>query len=104
VQVLHDYLDSFARTAEAFSTSTPIVTPPPRLIQELDFNFLGTGAEDIKGGLQPFIIADGSSEQRQSNLETACLYGLLMTGDASISLANLEALSSKEIKSIPLTY
>jgi hypothetical protein len=103
VQVLRDYLDSFARTAEAFSTSTPFITP--RLVQEfLEFNFLGTGADDIKGGLQPFIIVDGNSKQWQSNLETARLYGLLMAGDASISLADLEALSSKEIKSIPLTY
>jgi hypothetical protein len=37
-------------------------------------------------------------------LEVARLYGLLTAGDAACSLADLEALSAKEVHSIPVTY
>jgi hypothetical protein len=103
MQVLRDALDAFARSPDAYSSSVPIVTA--RLTQDmLNFNFVGQSADDLKGGLHPFIIADGNAEHRQNNLEVARLYGLLTAGDATCSLADLEALSSKEVKSIPLTY
>jgi hypothetical protein len=102
-QVLRDALDAFSRSADAFSTSVPLVTT--RLVQDmLSFQFLGQSADDIKTGLHPFIIMDGNAEQRQVNTEVAPLYGLLTTGDATCSLADLKALSAKEIRSIPLTY
>jgi hypothetical protein len=96
-QVLRDALDAFSRSADAFSTSVPLVTA--RLVQDmLSFQFLGQSADDIKTGLHPFIIMDGNAEQRQVNTEVARLYGLLATGDATCSLADLEALSTKEIR------
>jgi len=102
-QVLRDTLDTFSRSADAFSTSVPLVTA--RLVQDiLSFQFVGQSADDIKTGLHPFIIMDGTAEQRQVNTEVARLYGLLTTGDATCSLADLEALSAKEIRSVPLTY
>jgi len=55
-------------------------------------------------GLHPFIITDGNSEHRHTNLEVARLYSYLNSGDASISLADLEALQAKEVRSVPLTY
>jgi hypothetical protein len=103
IQILRDALDAFTRTADAFSTSVPVVTA--RLVQDLlAFNFVGTSSEDIQGGFHPFIITDGNAENRHSNLETARLYGLLTAGDATISLADLEALSAKEIRSVPVSY
>jgi hypothetical protein len=102
-QVLRDALDAFARSAEAYSAATPIVTT--RLTQDiLAFNFVGQSADDLKGGLHPFIISEGNAEHRQTNLEVARLYGLLTAGDATCSLADLEALSAKEVKSVPVTY
>jgi len=102
-QVLRDALDAFSRSADAFSTSVPLVTT--RLVQDMhSCQFLGQAADDIKTGLHPFIIMDGNAEQRQVNTEVARLYGLLTTGDATCSLADLEALSAKEIRSVPLTY
>jgi hypothetical protein len=84
LQVLRDSLDSFARSAEAFSTSVPVVTA--RLVQDLlDFNFLGQSVEDIKSGFHPFIVSDGNAENRQANIETACLYGWITAGEASIT-------------------
>jgi hypothetical protein len=60
--------------------------------------------DDLNVGLQPFIIADGLAEHRQANLEVARTYGLLNSGEQSLLLADLEALKSKEVLSIPLTY
>jgi hypothetical protein len=103
MQVFRDVLEAFARSQEAYSTSVPIVTA--RLTQDLlNFNFVGQSADDLKGGLHPFIISDGNAEHRQNNVEVARLYGLLTAGDVTCSLADLEALSAKEVKSIPVTY
>lgn len=102
-QVLRDGLEAFARSPQAFSPTVPIVSA--KLVQEiLNFNFLGESADDIKTGFHPFIIAEGNAEHRQSNREVARLYGFLQQGDTSISLADLESLQSKELRSVPLTY
>jgi succinyl-CoA synthetase beta subunit len=60
--------------------------------------------DDVKSGLQPFIVVDGSAEQRQANLEVSHLYGLLNSGEQSMMLADLELLKSKEIQAVPLNY
>jgi len=102
-QVLRDGLEAFARSPQAFSPTVPIVLA--KLVQELlNFNFLGELADDIKTGFHPFIVAEGNAEHRQSNREVARLYGFLQQGDTSISLADLESLQSKELRSVPLTY
>jgi len=96
-------LDACARQPDAFSTMSPVVTP--KLLQDLrTFTFLADSQDDLKTGLQPFIIADGSEEHRRANLELACQYGLLQEGTAGVMLADLQALEAKEAKSIPLTY
>jgi hypothetical protein len=103
VQVLWDSLDAYARSPDAFSPGVPIITL--RLVQDLlSFNFMGQSADDIKMGLHPFIITDGNAEYRQSNAEIARLYGLINAGDTAYSLADLEALAAKEVRSVPLTY
>lgn len=50
------------------------------------------------------MITDGNTEHRQLNHKVACLYGYLHSGDASVSLADLETLQAKEACSVPLTY
>jgi hypothetical protein len=103
IQVLRDSLDAFTRYPNAYLSTVPIVTVC--LTQDLlAFNFVGQSIDDLKGGLHPFIITDGNTEHRSNNLEVACLYGLLTAGDATCSLADLEALSYKEVRTIPLTY
>jgi hypothetical protein len=103
LQVLRNTLDAFARTPDAYSTTVPLVSA--RLTQDmLNFNFVGHSVDDLLGGLHPFLISDSNTEQRQSNLEVARLYGLLTSGDAMCSLADLEALQAKEVQSIPITY
>lgn len=103
MQVFRDSLDAFARSPDAYTSTVPLVTA--RLTQDmLSFSFVGQSADDLKGGLHPFIIVDGNAEHRQTNVEVARLYGLLTAGDATCTLADLEALNAKEIKSVPITY
>jgi hypothetical protein len=103
LQVLRNTLDVFARTPDAYSTTVPLVSA--RLTQDmLNFNFVSHSVDDLSSGLHPFLISDSNTEQRQSNLEVARLYGLLTSGEAMCSLADLEALQAKEVQSIPITY
>jgi cytochrome bd-type quinol oxidase subunit 1 len=47
---------------------------------------------------------DENAKHQQSNIEVARLYGLLTSGDATCSLKDLEALTAKEVRSVPVTY
>jgi hypothetical protein len=101
--VLKDSLAAFARSNEAFCTTSPIVTA--KLVQDLlSFNFVGDSADDISTGLHPFLITDGNAEQRHGNLEVARLYGLLTSGDVNCSLSDLDALKARETRSILILY
>ncbi len=82
---------------------SPVVSA--KLVQDLLlFTFVGNSQEDVKTGLQPFIIANGLEEFCRANLELAQTYGLLHDSKYSITFADLQALEVKEVKSIPLTY
>ena len=101
--ILKELLDACARLPTSFSTQTPVITP--KLLQDLrSFTFFADTQDDIKTGLQPFIIADGSEEHRRANLELARQYGLLQDSYTGITLSDLQALEAKEVKSIPMTY
>ncbi len=101
--VLRELLDSYSRSAEAFYNMSPVVSA--KLVQDLlSFTFVGDSQEDLKTGLQPFIIADGSEEYRRANLELAKTYGLLHDSEYGITYADLQALEAKEVQSIPLSY
>jgi hypothetical protein len=101
--ILKELLDASARQPNAFSTLTPVITP--KLLQDLrTFTFLADSPDDLRTGLQPFIIADGSEEHRRANLELARQYGLLQEGATGVTFSDLQALEAKEVKSIPLTY
>jgi len=103
LMVLMDMLTSYSRGQEAFTNSTPV--PTSKLVQDLlTFTFLGDSPEDIKTGLQPFIIAEGAAEHRQANLEVARMYGLLNSGEQTILLSDLEQLKNREVTSLPMNY
>jgi hypothetical protein len=85
--VLSKLLQAHARGPLAFSNAAPVVTP--KLVQDLTtFTFLGDLLDDIKTGLHPFIIADGTLEHHQANLELSRLYGFLHSGEQMMMLAN----------------
>jgi hypothetical protein len=88
--VITEQLQAYARSADAFSTCIPVAST--KLVQDLlQFIFVGESADDIRTGIQPFMVADGSAEHRQANLELARTYGLLAAGEQSILLADLES-------------
>jgi len=101
--VLKELLDACPRSPLAFSTMSPVVTL--KLIQDLrTFAFLADSDNDLKTGLQPFIIADGTEEHRRANLELSRQFGLLQDGEHGVTFADLQALEAKEVRSIPLNY
>jgi hypothetical protein len=66
--VLRELLDTFSRGPQAFYNLSPVVSA--KLVQDLlSFTFLGESQDDLKSGIQPFIIADGSEEYRRANLD-----------------------------------
>jgi hypothetical protein len=101
--VLRELLDSYARGPDSFYSMAPVASA--KLIQDLlNFTFAGDSQDDLKTGLQPFVVADGSEEFRRANLELARTYGLLHDSDYGLTFADLQALEAKEVKSIPLSY
>jgi hypothetical protein len=68
--VLSELLQAYARGPEAFSSCAPIANS--KLTQDLiKFVFLSDSTDNIRTGIQPFIIADASAEHRQANIELA---------------------------------
>jgi len=101
--VLNELLQAYSRGQEALSNCAPIVSA--KLVQDLlNFSFVSDALDDIKSGIQPFLIADSSAEHCQANLELSRMYGLLNSGEQSMMLADLELLKAKEVQSIPLKY
>lgn len=101
--ILRELLDSYARGPEAFYHLAPVVSA--KLVQDLlSFTFMGDSQDDLKSGLQPFMVADGSEEYRRANLELARTYGFLHDTDHGIMYADLQALEAKEVRSVPLNY
>jgi hypothetical protein len=103
LQILNKLLYAFSRGATKFSTDTPVVSP--KLIQDLlSFTFVAEATDDIKTGIQPFTIVDGTAEHCRANLELSQMYSFLASGETALQFADLELLKSKETMSIPLTY
>ncbi len=101
--MLSELLHAYTRSAEAFSPLAPVVQP--KLLQDLqNFIFVSESPDDIKTGIQPFVVADGSAEHRQANLELSRTYAHLASGENAFHLADLDVLKSREMASIPLTY
>ncbi len=103
LQILNKLLYAFSRGATKFSTETPVVSP--KLIQDLlSFTFVAEATDDIKTGIQPFVIVDGTAEHRRANLELSQMYSFLASGETALQFSDLELLKSKETMSVPLTY
>jgi hypothetical protein len=101
--VLTEQLQAYSRSNDSFSPCPPVASA--KLLQDLqNFVFVGESADDIKTGLQPFIITEGSAEHHQANIDLAHTYGMLHAGDHNLLLSDLEALKAKEVQSLPLTY
>ncbi len=101
--ILRELLETYARSAESFYNMAPVMSA--KSVQDLlSFTFVGDSQEDLKSGLKPFIIADGSEEYCRANLELAKTYGLLHNSKYGITYSDLQTLEAKEVQSIPLSY
>ena len=60
--------------------------------------------DDVKVGLNPFAIINGSEDHCTNNIEISCTDGLLSDWLVSIMYANLETLKVKELYSLPIMY
>jgi hypothetical protein len=101
--MLQELLDTYSHGVEFFYSMAPVVSA--KLVQDLlSFTFIGDSQEDLKSGLQPLIVADGSEEYRQANLELAKMYSLLHDSEYEITYNDLLTLEAKEVRSIPLSY
>jgi len=59
--VVHEALDAFSRSQDTFINTAPI--PTPKLVADLmTIAFVGDHPDDLKTGLQPFVVMDGSEE------------------------------------------
>jgi hypothetical protein len=63
-------LQAYSHGNESFSSCAPIASA--KLIQDLlNFTFVSETTDDIKTGIQAFVIADASAEHRHMNMEVA---------------------------------
>jgi hypothetical protein len=102
--VIKDYLELYARSEEAFVSTTPVLSP--KLHADLaSITFVSDHNNDLKSGIQPFIAMDGSEEHRAASLELARSYSLLYERDHGVSLADLSQLKvPKDIRSYPSSF
>jgi hypothetical protein len=102
--VLRKFLESYARSDQAFVSLAPILTP--KLHSDLStVTFLADHQDDLKTGLQPFCVMDGSVEYRTSSTELSRSFGLLYEREFGVSFNDLNHFKvPKEFCSYPLNY
>jgi len=102
--VVRDALDSFSRSPQAFINTAPI--PTPKLISDLNtITFVADHPDDLKSGIQPFIVMDGSEEHRSAAQELARNYSLLSEGEFGLQYSDLAHLKlPKELRAHPTTF
>ena len=102
--ILREALESYARSAQAFVPLAPIVTP--KLHADIStVTFLGDHHDDIKTGLQPFAVMDGSEEHRATAIELSRSFGLLFERELGVAFNDLAQFKvPKELRSYPINY
>jgi len=84
-----------------FSHTAPIILP--QLAQDLILlTFIMPSTDDIKTGLQPFMVMDRMEEHWANNMKFARDYGFLANGVMGISYQSLTALHAQETWSLPV--
>jgi len=102
--VIREFLEHFSRSEHAFIPLAPV--PEPKLHSDLaTVTFLADSPDDLKTGLQPFVVMDGSEEYRASALELSRNFGLMYERDYGITFADLEHFKMpKDLRSFPLSF
>jgi hypothetical protein len=102
--VIRDLLEAFSRSPHAFLNTAPI--PSPKLVSDLStITLVADHPDDLKTGLQPYIVMDGSEDYRLATQDIARNYALLSERDFSLSYADLSHFKvPKDLRGHPVTF
>lgn len=102
--ILREALESYSRSDQAFVSLAPIATP--KLHSDLStVTFVADHYDDLKTGIQPFMVMDGSEEYRASALELSRSFGMLFERDLGVLFTDLAHFKvPKELRAFPVNY
>jgi len=99
--VIRESLDAYSSTDGAFLNVAPV--PSPKLVSDLTtITFVSDHPDDLKTGIQPFVVMDGSEEYRLAAQDLARNYTFLVEKDLGMSYTDLSSLKlPKDLRSHP---
>jgi hypothetical protein len=102
--VIRQALDAYAHSPQAFISQAPI--PTPKLVSDLTtVTLVANHNDDLKTGIQPFVVMDGSEEFRLATLKLAQSYMVLSEQQLGIQLSDLAQLDvPKDLRAHPTTF
>ncbi len=102
--ILREFLEGYARSEHAFINMAPITTP--KLHADLStITFVADHHDDLKTGIHPFVVMDGSEEFRASAMELSRSFGLLYEREYGVAFSDLNQFKvPKDLRSYPVTY
>jgi len=102
--VVKEALEAYSRSNATFYNLAPV--PTPKLVSDLvTVNFVADHPDDLKTGIQPFTIMDGSEEYRTAAQSVAERYTMLAGQDFAIQYNDLEQFKvPKDIRAHPITF
>jgi len=103
LSIMQDEVTTNTGSPNHFSQTAPIISP--QLAQDLiSLTFAVPLTDNIKMGLQPFMVSDGTEEHHANNMEVACDYRFLAEGMVRICSEPLTTLWAKETWSLPVIF
>jgi hypothetical protein len=102
--VVRQALDAYAKSPQAFIPQAPI--PTPKMVSDLTtITLVADHNDDLKTGIQPFVVMDGSEEFRLASLKIAQSYAVLAEQQLGINLSDLSQLDvPKDLRAHPTNY
>jgi hypothetical protein len=102
--IIRESLDAFSRSDQAYVNTPPI--PTPKLVSDLTtLTFVGDHTDDLKTGIQPFMVMDGSEHYQSPAQELARNNNFLSEREFGLSYADLDQFKiPKELRTHPITF
>jgi hypothetical protein len=102
--VVRQALEAYSKSPQAFIPQVPI--PTPKLASNLTtVTLVADHDDDLKTGLQPFVVMDGTEEFRLASLKIAQSYMVLTEQQLSLKLSDLAQLDvPKELRAHPTNF
>jgi hypothetical protein len=102
--VIRESPDAYSRSDQAFIALAPI--PTPKLVSDLvTITFVSDHPDNLKTGIQPFVVMDGSEEYRLAAQNLAQSYTLFSEREYNISYSDLDHFKvPKDLRAHPTTF